>query len=179
MQIQPSKPPFIHLASYLGNTDDPGSHYDPFLALAMYSPFAIFRALRIESGSLLESSREKSLYFLFCPHSKTASEVFHVMAGVQSIFVSSGYILLLFVRPGKWCGTSCHHSWLFRILFFTLSSMAGTIPARVFFFCSRLLHLQAALRGFSVCCGLFIWRSMVNESKAAFIIIRKGSRWGA
>lgn len=71
MQTQPSKLPFIHLASHLGKTDDPGSPYDAFPALAMYSPFAIFRALRIESGSLLESSREKNLYFLFCPHSKT------------------------------------------------------------------------------------------------------------
>lgn len=118
MQIQPSKPPFIHLTSYLRSADDSGSHCDPFPAEAMYSPFAISRALRIESGSLLGSSREKIFYFpTLSSLEKSASEVFHVMVGVQSIFVSSGYILLLFVWPGKWCGTSCNHSWLFRILF--------------------------------------------------------------
>lgn len=179
MQIQPSKPPFIHLASYLGNTDDPGSHYDSVQALAMYSPFAIFRALRIESGSLLESSREKTSYFLSCPHLKTASEVFHVMVGVQSIFVSSGYILLLFLRPGNGAGlpaitpgsfASCSsHCLAWRVQY----QLGCLFFVRVCCICKRHYGVSA----FAV--AYIIWRSMASESKAGFIIIRRESRWGA
>lgn len=70
----------------------------------------------------------------------SASEMFHFMVCVQSIFLSSGYILLLFVVSGNVCGAPCNLPWLFHIMFFTMFSMAGTIPShfscRVFCFVS-------------------------------------------